>query len=123
MKKSLSLFVIPALAAAIVYLALHTICGSRQAVNMDMLTGNQVHACHAVLSCLFGFLPCLIYGLAAQWMADNAPAAELPEMDQIPAMQEGQVIIYPSHNCAFRIKSLKVAAILECNNPDYQDYL
>ena len=128
MKKTINLFVIPALAALFVGMALHSLIPCHQAHNMDQLNGqDQYNLIFAFCGLLFGFIPAFIYGMAANWMEANRPPATLPAFTEEPAEQPEQEIyiytppvasqapqLYPGliitsigANCQLRVKSLK----------------
>ena len=127
MKKLLSLFVAPVLAGCVVAAGLHTFIGYSIPQNMDMLTTSGTDTAFMAMGFVFGFLPCFIYGLALSTLADmagkDAAPATPPQADILPALYVGQYITAPDCNCAFRVKSVNVRAILEHLNPEYSDYL
>lgn len=122
MKRSISLFIIPTLAATVVAMALHTFIPFHQAVNMDQLsTPAQYNTVFAFCGLLFGFIPCLIYGMAHHWMEANRPAPadqvalEPQQQEQEiyiltasrPQLCEGMTFTSTGANCQLRIKKLK----------------
>ncbi len=126
MKKTLSLFVLPSLAAVIVAWGLHIITGYSNVVNSDMLDHSGTNIVHVFMGLLFGFLPCLLYGLAIRWQENNAPDCQVSQVAPVlinKPIFEGLLISSPGCNCVLRVKKLNVSGILEFNNPDYQDYL
>ena len=128
MNKTINLFIIPALAALTVGLALHGLIPMHQAQNMDQLSGPaQYNIVFAFCGLLFGFIPAFIYGLAVNWMNANRPPAALPEFtedtedqpeqeiyiftppaaSQAPQLYAGQVFTTPGANCQLRVKAIK----------------
>ena len=119
----LSLFALPVLAGCVIYSGLSGVVTFHQANNYDQLTSvNEYRLIFGVLAFFFGFLPCLLYGVAVRAMGAPA-AASAPVVEAAPVLFVGMVISAPAYNCAFRIKALNVPALLEYANPDYLDYL
>lgn len=115
MQKAIKFAIIPSLAGAIVFMGLVQFVPFHAATNMDQLsTQGQYYTVFAVVSFLFGFLPCLLFGMAQQWVIDNAPVMiDQPEPEIItvapaaPALYVGMVVVVPAAGCVVRVKALK----------------
>ena len=124
MNKTINLFIIPALAALTVGLALHGLIPAHQAQNMDQLSSPaQYNIVFSFCGLLFGFIPAFLYGLAVNWMDANRPPAALPVIaedpeqeiyiytppaaSQAPQLYPGMVINSGSGFVGLRVKALK----------------
>lgn len=130
MKKLINLFVLPLLAGGVIAFALHSFIPHVSRENSDML-GNNTDIAIGLMGFLFGFLPVFIRNMAVFTLQSLRPVAvvEMEQVsqvsDQVPfntlPLQVGMV--FQGTNCRLRVKSLNISAIMEYNNPGYQDYL
>lgn len=125
MKKSLSLFILPLLAGCIVVAALHTLIPFSGLCGPDYLTQSGTNFTFGLLGFLFGFMPCFIYGIASVTLANMRPVTVAPvvENEQEITLYVGKVFTSIENNCRFRVKALKIPAILEYHNELLPDYL
>ena len=126
MKKALNLFILPLLAGCTICAALHTLIPFSGLVGADQLNEQGTHFIFGLLGFLFGFLPCFIYGLACSTLADMRPAscvAPAPLVEQDINIYVGKTFTSIGANCAFRVKAIKIPALLEYHNELLADYM
>jgi hypothetical protein len=125
MKKSINIFILPLMAGMVIAGALQAVIGYAHITSVTQLNHTQTDYIYGLMGFLFGFLPCFLYGLAFNWYEANKPEPEPKPVQLLPELPifTGMLIACPGGVGVLRVKAIKVAAILEFNNPDYQDYL